>query len=118
MNASLSIILPTYNERENVRIFIPQLAEKFAEIPFEIVVVDDSSPDGTGEEVLKLAEKIPNVRLLVRKEKNGIGSALRNGYDNAKNDVILSADADLSFSPDDLMKLYDKMTNEGYDVVI
>ncbi len=115
---SLSIILPTYNERENIKILIPRLAKKFSAIPREIIVVDDSSPDGTGEEVLRTAAEIPNIRLITRKEKNGIGNALRHGYNEATNDIILSSDSDLSFSPDDLMKLYDKIVTEDYDVVV
>lgn len=115
---SLSIILPTYNERENIRRFIPLLREKFSKIPYEIIVVDDSSPDGTGEEVLKLAAEMPNIKLISRKEKNGIGNALRHGYNNANNDIILSCDSDLSFSPEDIMKLYNKITDENYDLVI
>src|SRR3990172_1985671 len=106
---SLSIVLPTYNEKDNVKILIPLLEKKFSGIDHEIIVVDDSSPDGTGKEVLKLAAEIPHVRLIVRKEKNGIGGALRHGYNNAANDIVLSCDADLSFSPDDRVKLYDKI---------
>ena len=115
---SVSLILPTYNERKNIGIFVPRLHEAFKNVPHEILVVDDSSPDGTGEEVLLLAKRIPNLRLITREKKNGIGSALRHGYDSAKNDVILSCDADLSFSTDDLMKLYGKIASEGYDVII
>ncbi len=116
--SSLSIILPTYNEKDNVKIFIPLLEKKFSGITHEIIVVDDSSPDGTGEEVIKLAKEIPNIRLIYRKEKNGIGGALWHGYNNANNEIILSCDTDLSFSPDDIMKLYNKINNENYDVVI
>ena len=115
---SLSIVLPTYNERENVQKFIPLLKKKFENVPHEIIVVDDSSPDGTGEEVLKFAVEMPNIRLLSRKEKTGIGNALRHGYNEARNDIILSCDSDLSFSPDDIMKLYNKINNENYDLVI
>ncbi len=115
---SVSIIIPTYNELENVKVFVPLLVKKFSGILYEIIVVDDSSPDGTGEEVLKLAAEISNVRLISRKEKNGIGNALRHGYDSANNEIILSCDCDLSFSPDDIMKLYNKITNENYDIVI
>lgn len=115
---SLSIILPTYNERENIAIFIPRLEKQFSNIPHEIIVVDDSSPDGTGELVLQLAEKIPGLRLITREKKIGIGAALREGYNNAANDIILSSDADLSFSPGDLMRIYEKIGGGGYDIVI
>ena len=115
---SLSIILPTYNERRNISILVPSLVRAFASIPLEIIIVDDSSPDGTGEEVLRLAQETPNLRLITRKEKTGIGSALRHGYSQAQHDIILSCDSDLSFSPNDLMKLYDKIALENYDVVV
>lgn len=114
---SLSIILPTYNERDNIRILVPLLEKKFSGVTHEIIVVDDSSLDGTGEEVLDFSRRFPNLRLCVRKEKKGIGSALRYGYNQARYDVILSCDADLSFSADDLMKVYQGVVHD-YDFVI
>lgn len=104
---SLSIVLPTYNERENIRLFVPELARMFGDIPREVLVVDDSSPDGTGAEVEELRNTFPELRLITRHEKTGIGSALRAGYQAARNDIILSSDTDLSFSAMDLRKLYD-----------
>lgn len=114
---SLSIVIPTYNERDNIRILIPLLEKKFAVITHEIIVVDDSSKDGTGEEVVSLSRRFPGLRLYVRKEKKGIGSALRFGYNQARYDIILSCDADLSFSVDDLMKVYQCVVH-GYDLVV
>jgi len=115
---SVSIVIPTYNERENIALFVPLLEKEFSGVPHEILVVDDSSPDGTGEEVLKLALQIPRLKLITRKEKTGIGSALRHGYNNAESDIILSSDSDLSFSTEDLMKLYQRIADDGYDVAI
>ena len=114
---SLSIVLPTYNERENIERFVPLLETGFADVPHEIIVVDDSSPDGTGEAVRQLAQRFPAVRLSLRKEKQGIGAALRHGYDEARCDIILSCDADLSFSVPDLRKIYAAAAGE-YDLVI
>lgn len=114
---ALSIILPTYNERENVIIFIPQLVEIFRGIPHEVIVVDDNSPDGTAEVVRSLQKQFSNLRLMVRSEKSGVGSALRYGYNAAQGDVILSSDADLAFQPADLLKLY-KAVAGGYDLAI
>lgn len=113
----LSLILPAYNERENIAVFIPQIAEAFRDVAHEIIVVDDSSPDGTGEKVKKLARTFPQVLLFTRTEKKGIGSALRFGYHQAIGDVILSSDTDLSFRPEDLVRLYQKIV-EGYDLVV
>src|SRR4029077_16965323 len=95
---SLSVVVPTYNERENITLLLPRLMATFAGVKCEILVVADSSPDGTGEAVLAIAGEFSNVKLLARKAKNGIGGALRQGYDSAEHDIILSCDADLPFS--------------------
>lgn len=114
---ALSIVLPTYNERENVGIFIPRLAETFKDVPHEIIVVDDNSPDGTAEVVRSLQKQFFNLRLLVRSGKLGVGSALRYGYNAAEGNIILSSDADLAFQPADLLKLYRAVAG-GYDLAI
>lgn len=115
----LSIILPTYNERENIQILIPLIIKTFNKVctNYEILVVDDNSPDGTGEEVLNFNNQYKNVFLISRKNKEGIGAALREGYNKARGKYILSSDTDLSFSVEDMVKLYDKI-NGGYDLVV
>jgi len=115
--SSLSIVLPTYNEKENLQIFIPAIQESFKAIDYEILVVDDNSPDGTPEFVTALSRKFPNIKLVLRDKKEGIGAALKTGYDLAQKEIILSSDADLSFSSSDMFRLYEKM-EEGYDMVI
>lgn len=114
---TLSIVLPTYNERENIRLFIPDLANAFRDVRREILVIDDSSPDGTGQAVLELQQRFPELRLITRRQKSGIGSALRAGYQAAANDVILSSDTDCSFRAADLRKLYDTIV-AGADLAI
>lgn len=114
---SVSIILPTYNERENISIFIGQLTEAFGGYPYEIIVVDDSSPDGTGGLVKKLSGKNPAIRLLTRTAKEGIGAALREGYNAARNTIIVSSDVDLSFQAADLVRLVEAV-NKGSDLAL
>lgn len=115
----LSIVIPTYNERKNVSILIPQIVDLFNRrgIVFEILVVDDSSPDGTQEVILKMKKEFKNIHLISRKKKEGIGAALKEGYNLSLGKYILSSDADLSFKVSDMGKLYDKI-NEGYDLVV
>lgn len=113
----LSIVLPTYNELENIKIFIPQIEKTFSNIDHEIIVVDDNSPDKTGECVLALNRQYGNIKIINRKKKEGIGSALRQGYNYAKGTIIISSDADLSFSVEDMERLYEKI-NQGYDLVV
>ena len=111
----VSIVLPTYNEKENLKILIPKIETTFKDINHEIIIVDDSSPDGTEEFIHSLKNK--NISLIIRKKKEGIGAALRDGYFAAKNKIILSSDSDLSFEVEDMLKLI-KRINEGYDLVV
>ncbi len=113
---SLSIVLPTYNEKDNIKILIPRIEETLKHINHEIIVVDDNSLDGTARVSEELNEKYGNIRVIVRKEKEGIGVAIREEYNNASNSIILSSDSDLSFLPSDMYRLYEKV-QEGYDFV-
>jgi dolichol-phosphate mannosyltransferase len=113
---SLSIILPTYNERGNIKILIQEIEKTFGQVNHEIIVVDDNSPDGTAKAAEELSKKFDNIRVIVRKKKEGIGTAIREGYNSAKNSIILSSDSDLSFTLPDTYRLYEKI-QEGYDLV-
>lgn len=113
---SLSIILPTYNERDNIKILIPEIEKTFGHVSHEIIVVDDNSPDGTAKTSEELNKKYGNIRVIVRKKKEGIGAAIREGYNSARNSIILSSDSDLSFTLSDTYRLYVKI-QEGYDLV-
>ncbi len=115
--SKLSVVLPTYNEEKNLEIFIPQIEEEFKSVSLEIIVVDDNSQDGTKELLETLNNKFKNIKLISRSGLMGIGSALRDGYNNSQGDFILSSDADLSFKVDDMRRLYEKL-NEGYDLVL
>lgn len=112
----LSIVVPTYNERDNIEILIRRIADAFKGIDYEVVVVDDRSPDGTGEVVLSLAKAGYPVRLVTKDKKEGIGAALRTGYLACATPIIASTDADLSFDPKDLKCLYDAV-RLGTDLV-
>lgn len=113
----LSIILPTYNERENITILLPLIEAVFKNVKHEIIVVDDNSPDYTAEHVLELNKKYGNIKLIRRARKHGIGAALREGYNCAQGKIIISSDADLSFSVQDMPKLIDYI-EQGYDLAI
>lgn len=111
------IIIPTYNELENIKILLPALMQLQA--LFDILVVDDSSPDGTAEFVQKYLLTQPRIYLLKRKEKNGLGKAYIAGFKWAlqnKYDIIVEMDADFSHSPNDLLKILKEL--ESSKVVI
>ena len=96
------VVVPTYNERENVIALLEGLKREGVD-GLEVVVVDDSSPDGTGEAVRSVSARDPSVHLLSRASKKGIGSAYVDGFSwalrNLDPDVIVEMDADLQHPP-------------------
>ena len=109
------IVIPTYNERENIKPLIETLGRKYL-----ILVVDDNSPDGTAEVVREAVKQFNNLTILSG-QKEGIGRALQRGFDYAINtldaDVIVQMDADFSHNPRDVPRLLSEIGN-GYDLVI
>ena len=105
------VIIPTFNEIENIDL-ITQAVFKLS-MTFDVLIVDDNSPDGTGKRVKELQEKYPNLHLLERKAKNGLGTAyidgfkwcLKHGYE-----YVFEMDADFSHNPTDLTRLYEACT--------
>lgn len=94
----LSIVIPTYNEAsrlpQTIREIIPFLQK--LQNTFEVIIVDDSSPDGTGSLVLELAKETTEIRLLMQKRRLGKGAAVRRGCLEATGDFVLFMDADHS----------------------
>jgi len=113
------VIIPTYNEKENIEAIIKAVFSQ--EKQFDILVVDDSSPDGTSKIVTKLQQEFLNLFLEVRKEKNGLGAAYIHGFNWAlekKYDYIIEMDADFSHNPKDLIYLYNACAIDGADFSI
>lgn len=113
------VIIPTYNEIENIRDIVEQVLSQV--LAFDLLIVDDSSPDGTGEIVKDLQNKYPQrLHLEVRKGKLGLGTAYIHGFKYAlahNYDYIFEMDADFSHNPADLAQLY-QACEEGHDLVI
>ena len=93
----ISIILPTYNEVDNIKIIIPKIAEVLdrEDLKWEIIVVDDNSPDGTADIAKELSEKY-SVKVFVRKTDRGLSKSVIKGFKLAEGDLYLVMDADLS----------------------
>jgi len=119
MTIMISVVLGTYNEAQNVSRLIPILEEifKIQKISGEIVVVDDSSPDGTGDIVRRFGAQYGNIRLFTRPQKLGPGSAQAEGYRRAAGDIIIGMDTDFSHDPFDIPRFIAKV-NEGFDLVL
>jgi dolichol-phosphate mannosyltransferase len=114
-----SVLLPTYNEIGNISIIIPmiiQYAEK-GKYAIEIVVVDDSSPDGTGKAVEKLQSKYSCIKMLTRKEKMGLGSAYMDGLKLCSGKFVFLMDADFSHHPRYMAEFILKQEKTGADIV-
>jgi len=113
------VIIPTYNEIENIEDIIRAVFS--LKKNFDILIVDDSSPDGTAQKVTELQHLFPNrLYLEIRKEKQGLGVAYIHGFRwaiAAGYDYILEMDADFSHNPDDLPKLYEACV-KGADVAV
>lgn len=106
------VIVPTYNERDN----LPPMAERLLKlpVPVDLLVVDDNSPDGTGKIADELAAKHPNIHVLHRSEKNGLGRAYLAGFAWAlarDYEFIMEMDGDFSHNPDDIPKFLEAAEN-------
>ncbi len=114
------VIIPTYNEKENIELIIRKTFSQHK--AFDILVVDDTSPDGTANIVIDLQKEFPKSLFLeIRKEKNGLGAAYLHGFKWAiakKYDYIIEMDADFSHDPKDLERLYDACAVQGADLSI
>jgi dolichol-phosphate mannosyltransferase len=102
------IVMPTYNERQNLEIMAQRIRESIPDA--DLLVVDDNSPDGTGDLAEKLVETDPRVHVMHRTEKAGLGKAYLSGFTWALEhgyDVVVEMDADGSHRPEDLPRLLD-----------
>jgi len=119
------VIIPTYNEKENIEPIINEVfkiskkLDKKTEL--HLLVVDDSSPDGTAKIVKKLQKKNKKLHLLINKNKNGLGAAYIKGFSHAikkiNPDVIIEMDADFSHDPKEIIVMIEEI-RKGYDFVI
>lgn len=119
MNHSL-VIIPTYNEIENIHAIIQRVFEQ--PVSFDLLIIDDGSPDGTAQAVKELQKQWDGrLHLIERPGKLGLGTAYIAGFKWALSrgyDYVYEMDADFSHNPNDLVRLYEACHVEGYDVAI
>lgn len=118
--SKILVIIPTYNEKENIEKMVRKVFS--LTLPFDLLIIDDNSPDGTANIIKSLQQEYPEkLHLLEREGKLGLGTAYITGFKWALEnsyDYICEMDADFSHNPDDLIKLYDACENQGADLAI
>ncbi|MBO3833355.1 MAG: polyprenol monophosphomannose synthase [Candidatus Brockarchaeota archaeon] len=113
----LSLIIPTYNEAENIPELLERIEASLKGFGAEVVFVDDNSQDGTASLAEKLGEHYGNVKVLRRPFKMGLGSAVLDGMRIAEADIVAVMDADLQHPPELLPKMLEKL-KQGYGLVV
>jgi glycosyltransferase involved in cell wall biosynthesis len=116
---NISVVIPLLNEKES----LPELYEWLVKVfhqnnfSYEVIFVDDGSNDGSWQVIQGLHAKDPNVRGIRFRRNYGKSAALNMAFSIASGDVVITMDADLQDSPDEIPELYRKITEEGYDLV-
>jgi len=111
------VISPTYNEIKNIELLVKAILDSYPD--FELLIVDDNSPDGTSDKVKTLQKTYKNLHLEIRQKKSGLGTAYIHGFQWAlarDYDKVVQMDADLSHNPEDVSMMVDHLDN--YDLVI
>jgi len=115
----ISVVIPLYNEEESLpelHSWIKRVMEKNG-FSYEIIFVDDGSNDNSWKVIEDLAEKDKNVRGIKFRRNYGKSAALHTGFSEAQGDVVITMDADLQDSPDEIPPLFNMITKDGYDLV-
>lgn len=118
----LSIVISLYNEQESLRELVEWITESFAKSPisdyqYEILMIDDGSNDGSWETIKKLSKEYPTIRGISFRRNYGKSAALQVGFQAAKGDIVVTMDADLQDSPEEVPEMVRMIKEEGLDIV-
>ena len=114
----LSVIIPTYNEVNNIEPIVKLLELSLKSINFEIIFVDDNSPDGTIHKIKKISKVNKKVRYILRFDKSGLSSAVTDGILNSEAEICVVMDGDLQHDEKIIPLMYKKIVDERLDLVI
>jgi len=114
----LSVVIPAYNEEQNLPPAVADLQEQLSEnhIPYEIIIVNDNSQDGTAAVIAELMKADPLIRTVNRRPPGGFGRAVRSGLEAVRGDIAVVCMADASDAPEDVVRYYHTI-QAGYDCV-
>lgn len=116
---NLSVVISLYNEEESLKELVDWIVRVASreQYSYEIIMVDDGSTDGSWKVIQGLAEEYPAVRGISFRRNYGKSAALYHGFKAAQGQVVITMDADLQDSPDEIPSLYDMIMDDGYDIV-
>jgi dolichol-phosphate mannosyltransferase len=117
--ARLSVVLPTFNEAQNIEPMIGTVTEilERSQIAYELIVVDDDSPDGTWSRALSLSASLPRLRVMRRTNERGLATAVIRGWQASCGDILGVLDADLQHPPETIPKLWSQI-EAGVDLAV
>ncbi|MDP6857982.1 MAG: glycosyltransferase, partial [Candidatus Nitrosopelagicus sp.] len=119
---NIAVVIPTYNERETLPSLIEKIFDKVRPLvkELDVVIVDDSSPDGTASIARNLGEQFQKISVIQRPAKMGLGAAYKDGFTHVlqklESDLIVQMDADHSHNPSEIENMIEKIV--GYDFII
>ena len=118
----LSIVISLYNEQESLRELVEWITKSFAKSPisdyqYEILMIDDGSNDGSWETIKNLSKEYPTIRGISFRRNYGKSAALQVGFQAAKGDIVVTMDADLQDSPEEVPEMVRMIKEEGLDIV-
>lgn len=115
----ISVVIPLYNEEESIKELYDWIAKVMEanRFSFEVVFVDDGSTDDSWEEILKMSSADPRVKAIRFRRNHGKSAGLNVGFEAASGDVVITMDADLQDSPDEIPELYRLIKEDGFDLI-
>src|SRR3989344_2989769 len=119
MSPKLSVIIPMYNEQENVVNTLKKVSDVLysMNIDYELIIVNDGSTDNTLDLLKKEAEKYKRLRIITYEKNRNLGGALKIGFEKAKGDHIITIDSDLSYDAKFIADLYHEAERSNYDII-
>lgn len=117
-SVELSVVVPSYNELKNIAILLKKLASLLHELQYEIIVVDDNSPDKTWDKVATLSKQDSRIRLLRRFDRRGLSSAILEGFSTARGKYICVLDADMQHDETKILDMIEEMDRLNAEIVV
>ena len=105
----ISVIIPIYNEEENIKKLSQSILEALSNIDFEVLFINDGSTDNSEEEIRSISKNYSNMKLINLRRNYGQTAAMQAGFDYSKGDIVVPMDGDLQIDPKDIPILIDKI---------